>query len=307
MSIDPRTLFRKPSRLAESRREFKRARYQAGIEDLLAQLHGEPADLLPFEEVRQRLHLASRCYSGLHEVPLAQIIGSVGRHRDFTRSFLPRRSRLRERWSTIDRLAGDTGMPPIEVYKVGDCYFVLDGNHRVSVARQAKWDSIEAFVWEYKTRVPLGPYTTIDELLIKEECLEFLEHTRLDESRPEQRIEVTTPGLYRELEYRIALYQAALSQIDEQPFGYEEAATYWYDMIYTSVIQIIQQRDMLKDFPGRTEADLFVWVVRHQRELSEAYDYPVPMTEATDYVVDQHGIKWPQRFLSRLKERLPKQ
>jgi hypothetical protein len=291
-------------RLAASRKEFDSARHQASIESLLAQLRGECVDLLPFEEVRQKLRLASRFYKGLYEVPLSQIIGSVGRHRDFTRSFLPRHSGIRDRWARIDQLAAGTGMPPIELYKVGDSYFVLDGNHRVSVAGRAEAFSIEAHVWEYQTRVPLEPNTTIDDLLIKEEYLEFLERTRLDQSRPEQRIEFTVPGGYRELEYWITLYQAALSQIDERPFSYEEAATYWYDMIYTSVVQIIQQQDMLKDFPGRTETDLFVWVVRHQQELSEAYGYPVPMTEASDYVVDQHGIKWPRRFLLALKERL---
>lgn len=291
-------------RLAASRKEFESARQQASIESLLAQLRGECVDLLPFEEVRQKLRLASRFYKGLYEVPLSQIIGSVGRHRDFTRSFLPRHSEMRDRWARIDQLAAETGVPPIELYKVGDSYFVLDGNHRVSVARRAGAFSVEAHVWEYQTRVPLEPDTTIDDLLIKEEYLEFLERTRLDQSRPEQRIEFTVPGGYRELAYWITLYQAALSQIDECPFSYEEAATYWYDMIYTSVVQIIQQQDMLKDFPGRTETDLFVWVMRHQQELSEAYGYPVPMTEASDYVVDQHGIKWPRRFLLALKERL---
>jgi hypothetical protein len=290
--------------LAASRQEFGRARYQAAVEDILAQLRGQPADLLPFEEVRQKLHLASRSYRGLHEVPLDKIVGSVGRYRDFTRSFLPRRSRLRQRWSRVDRLAAEQGVPPIELYKVGDCYFVLDGNHRVSVAHQAQSPAIEAHVWEYQTRIPLLPDTVVDDLLIKKEYLEFLEHTRLDHSYPDQRIEFTVPGGYRELEYQVAFYQDALGKIDGRPFGYEEAAAYWYDMIYTAVVQIIEQRGVLKDFPGRTQADLFVWVVRHQRELSEAYGYTVPMTQASDHVVGEHGVKWPRRLLMALKKRL---
>jgi hypothetical protein len=305
MRLDPRSLQTSSgSSLAASRQEFDRARYQAAIEDMLAQLRGQPADLLPFEEVRQKLHLASRSYRGLHEVPLGKIVGSVGRYRDFTRSFLPRCSRLRQRWSRVDRLAAEQGVPPIELYQVGDCYFVLDGNHRVSVARQAQAPAIEAHVWEYQTRIPLHPDTTIDDLLIKEEYMEFLEHTRLDQSRSDQNIAFTIPGGYRELEYQITLYQDALSQIDGRPFGYEEAATYWYDMIYTAVVQIIEQQDVLKDFPGRTQADLFVWVVRHQRELSEAYGYTVPMIQASDHVVDEHGVKWPRRLLMALKKRL---
>lgn len=291
---------------AASRQEFELARQRAAIEDMLGHLRGAPADLLPFEEVRQKLRLSSRSYKGLHEVPLEQIIGSVNRCHEFTRSFLPRREKMRERWARIDHLAAERGMPPVELYKVGDAYFVLDGHHRVSVARRAKAHSIEAHVREYQTSVPLEPDTRVDDLLIKAEYREFLDHTQLDKSRPEQRIEFTAPGCYQELEHHVALYQVALSQIDGEPFTYEEAAAYWYDMIYTSVVQIIQQRDMLKDFPGRTEADLFVWVVNHQKELSEAYGHTVPMTQASDHVATKHRPWWPRRFFKTLKRRLSK-
>jgi len=287
-----------------SRKEFDRAHYQAVVEDLLARFRGEPADLLPFEEVRQRLNLTSRSYRGVQTVLLTQIVGSVDRYRDFNRNFLPRRLEMRQRWVNVDRLVADGSMPAIELYKVGDAYFVLDGNHRVSVARRAGIEFVEAHVWEYTTRVPLEPDTKIDDLVLKQERLEFLERTCLDRNCPEQHIQFTRPGGYRELEYQIALYQDVLSQIDERPFSYQEAAVLWYDMLYTSVVQIIEMRNVLKDFPGRTEADLFVWLVRNQRELSEVYSYEVPMSEATDFVVDRYGAKWPRRFWVALKERL---
>jgi hypothetical protein len=290
--------------MAASRKEFDSARNRAAIEDILGQLRGAPTNLLPFEEVHQKLRLSSRSYRGMHEVPLDQIIGSVGRYREFTRKFLPRGPVKRERWMRIDQLATETGLPPVELYKVGDSFFVLDGHHRISVARQAKYHTIEAHVREYQTSVPLEPDTTPDDLLIKAEYREFLDRTGLDKSRPEQRIAFTLPGSYQKLEYQIALYQDALSQIDGEPFSYQEAATYWYDMIYTSVVQIIQQQDMLKDFAHRTEADLFVWVVNHQKELSEAYGYTVPMTEASDHVSTEHRPRRSRRFLRALKKRL---
>ncbi len=274
------------------------------MEDLLAQLRGQSADLLPFEEVHHRLRLASRAYRGLRNVPVDRIIGSVGRYRDFTRSFLPRREQLRQRWLRVDRLAAECGVPPIELYQVGEVYFVLDGNHRVSVARRSKWPTIEAHVWEYASRISLEPDTTVDDLLIKAEYVEFLEHTRLDQTRPEQRILFSIPGSYRELEFQIALFQDALSRIDGQPFDVTEAAALWYDMIYTAVVQIIQQQGVLARFPGRTEADLFVWIVQHQKELSEEYGYTVPMTAATDHVADHHGVGWPRRFLIALSKKL---
>lgn len=289
-----------------SQREFDAAHGRVVVEAMLSRLRGEPTDLLPFEEVRQKLRLASRAYRGIQDVPLDQIIGSVDRYHEFTRSFLPRYYKMRQRWAKVDQLSATQGLPPVELYKVADTYFVIDGHHRISVARQAQAEFIEAHVREYTTSVPLTPNTTLEDLLIKSEYREFLDHTGLDKSRPEQRIEFTAPCGYCDLEHRIALYQAALSQIDGEPFSYQQAAAYWYDMIYTAVVQIIQQRDMLKDFPNRTEADLFVWVVNHQQELSEEYGCTVPMIEASEHVATKHRPWWPRRYLEALKRRLLK-
>ena len=293
---------RQPSSESSLPDEFARARRRAFVQDIMAPLRGAPADLLPFEELREKLRLQSRVYCGLQDVPLRQIVSSVERYTDFTRAFLPRYQVSRERWQRLSSLRGR--LPPVDLYKVGDAYCVVDGNHRVSVARHAGARTIRAQVWEYQTRVPVEPETTLDDLLAKEEYLEFLEHTRLDESRPEQPIVLTALGGYRELEGQIAVLQAALSQIDARPFSYEEAATYWYDMIYTAVLQIIREKDMLRDFPGRTEADLFVWVSSHQRELSEAYGYTVMMSDAADQVKGRSGSKWVRRSLFALKKRL---
>jgi hypothetical protein len=292
------------SDLIVSQREFDAAHGRVAVEAILSKLSGAPTDLLPFEEVRQKLRLSSRAYRGRHDVPLDQIIGSVDRDHEFTRSFLPRHDKMRNRWATVDQLTAERGLLPVELYKVSDTYFVIDGHHRISVARQAGANSIEAHVREYQTSVHLTPDTTVEDLLIKAEYREFLDRTGLDKSRPEQRIEFTAPGGYRDLEHRIALYQAALGQIDGEPFSYQDAAAYWYDMIYTAVVQIIQQRDMLQDFPDRTEADLFVWVVNHQQELSEEYGYTVPMTKAGEHVAARHRPRWPRRYLSVLKRRI---
>ena len=282
--------------------DFDRARRRAFVQDMLAPLRNAPVNLLPFEHVRQKLHLDSPTYLGLEDVPLDRIVGSVGRYLDFNRAFLPRHDASRQRWQRVLTLQGRAS--PVDLYKVGDAYFVVDGNHRVSAARQTGAWTISAQVWEYSTRVPLEPETTFDELLIKKEYVEFLKHTHLDASRPEQYIELTSPGGYRELEYQITLSQAALSQIDGRALDYKEAAACWYDMIYTPVLQIVCQKNILRYFPGRTEADLLVWVSRRQQELSDAYGYTVPITEATDDLLARHGIKWPRRFFFALRERL---
>jgi poly(3-hydroxybutyrate) depolymerase len=84
-------------------------------------------------------------------------------------SFLPRSNDMQERWERVNKIASTQGVPPVEVYQVGEAYFVLDGNHRVSVARQMGSDHIEAHVWEFSTPVGLSGEADLNELLIKTE------------------------------------------------------------------------------------------------------------------------------------------
>ena len=64
----------------------------------------------------------------------------------------------------VDAVADNIGFPPIDVYKVGDVYFVRDGNHRVSVARELEAPTIQAYVTEVRTKVPLSPDDQPDDL-----------------------------------------------------------------------------------------------------------------------------------------------
>jgi hypothetical protein len=125
------------------------ARRGALIQKVVCAIKNCSVDLIPFEEVRNRLNLNQRLYRGVQEVELERIRGSVGRYRDFTSTFLPRSRHLRQRWQRVRAGIISHGMPPIEVCQVGDDYFVVDGNHRVSIARQEGWKTIEAYVYEY--------------------------------------------------------------------------------------------------------------------------------------------------------------
>lgn len=98
--------------------EWEQARRSAFVQQVLAAFTQRSTDLLPFEDVRQGLHLSTMHYLGLQDVPLDHIVGSVGRYRDFTRAFFPRQASLRERWQWVSWLATmDQGLPPIELYK----------------------------------------------------------------------------------------------------------------------------------------------------------------------------------------------
>lgn len=273
----------------QATQDFNRARRKAFIQNLLALITQRPVDLLSFEEVRERLHLRSRRFRGLQEITLDKIVGSMGRYREFTRTFLPRRGELADRWRKVNQMVKTGGLPPIEVYQVGEVYFVKDGNHRVSVARQSGAPTIEAYVWEFPTKVPLTSETTLDDLIIKEEYLEFLNHTKLNELRPQLRIEFTAPGRYQELESQIAEHRYCLSQSQGRDIPHSEAVADWYDNVYLPAVEAIRRANvMARFFPGRTEADLCIWVFRHQQRLQERYCDQVSAEEATADFVDQH-------------------
>jgi hypothetical protein len=84
-------------------------------------------------------------------VPVEKIVGSVGRHEDFDPDFLPAKASLEARWKRIDRAyhRGEE-LPPVVLRKLGDDYFVEDGNHRVSVARFHGAEWIDAYVTEFR-------------------------------------------------------------------------------------------------------------------------------------------------------------
>jgi hypothetical protein len=130
--------------------EFQRALRKGRLESFFKRITGHPYHLLSFEAIKMDLNLVSRTGRERQEIRLDQIIGSVDKSEWFTRSLLPLSTRLENRWGIIYTLMqGSRGFPPIEVYKVGRDYFILDGHHRASVARYLGNRVIEAYVIEW--------------------------------------------------------------------------------------------------------------------------------------------------------------
>lgn len=251
--------------------EFERARRQAEIDRLGAWLRGRDDRLLPFDTIRRNLRQQSPLYRGIHQVALDEIVGSVGRYDEMTRQFLPLNDSLKNRWVKMVELAQTEGWPPVELYKVGNVYFVRDGNHRVSAARQLKFPSIEAHVWEYPDDIAIGPKDSLDEVLNRFRERVFLEKTGLNQRYPDYDIRFTAGGRYPELQAQIEDLRQKLELIDEREVSFEEAADAWYEVVYLPSVQIIRESGLLSAFPGRTEADLFAWMSLHRDRLSEEY------------------------------------
>lgn len=276
-----------PNLLASARTDFQLARQQAALQDVLARLTGRSTSLLAFGEAYKRLRATGMMDRGLKDIPVAAIVGSVNRYGDFTRSFLPRLDNDVERWAAVKALSVDpsrTGLEPIQVYQIGDAYFVSDGNHRVSVARQMGTPTIEAYVIEVKTRAGLSADAGPEELTLKAELADFLERTGLDRSRPGSDFTVTVPGQTLTLLAQIEAVAATLGGTDG---GIEAAAERWYDEVYQPVVLSIRDRGILRDFPDRTETDLFLWILEHRDELEAELGWQVKPAAAAESLLAQ--------------------
>jgi nucleotide-binding universal stress UspA family protein len=151
--------------------------------------------------------------------------------------------------------------------------------------------------------VPLSPEVQPDDLILKAEYADFLERTRLDELRPEADLSVTVPGQYQALEEHIEVHRYFMGLEQEREVPYKEAVSHWYDEVYLPVIQVIRERGILRDFPGRTETDLYLWVSEHRAALEQALGWEIkPEAAATD-LATQFSPR-PQRVVARVGERI---
>jgi len=205
---------------------------------------------------------------------------------------LPTQDRTAARWRSIARAHyDDVSLPPVKLYKIGDAYFVLDGNHRVSVARERGAEFVDAEVIEAQTSVPVTAELDADDLEIKGEYAHFLDRTRLDELRPEQDIEFTIGGGYRRLLEHVAVHRYFMGLEQQQYIPEDDAVCDWYDHLYVPMARIIRENNILTDFPGRTEADLYLWIMDHQHYLRAQFGTGVKTERAAKHFADRYTTR----------------
>jgi hypothetical protein len=189
-------------------------------------------------------------------------------------------------------MASDVILPPVKLYKVGDIYFVYDGNHRVSVAKKTGVKYIDAEVIEFVTDVPLKPDMDPNKIFILAEREKFFNLTKLNKNRPDSvKIRVTAPGQYDALLGQINKLMVQMNEdrkADEKMVTFEEAATIWYDQIYLPAIEIIKHYGLLDKFPDRTKTDLYIWINEHKRFLSLKYGREVVIKFAAKDILNRY-------------------
>jgi hypothetical protein len=283
--------------------DFERAFQKGFWRKVLRWLTGESNDLLPFDAVKDRLPIQGQHYIGLCQVPIDQIVGSLGRYRDFDRAFVPLQKRTKDRWVSIDKAHYESiSLPAVELYKMGDVYFVRDGNHRVSVARERGQLIVDAFVTEIDIPVPLTIDDELADLELKGEYARFIEQTRLSQLRPEADFELTLPGEYKRILEHISVHRWYLGEQRNTDIPYPEAVVSWYDNVYSPLARIIQDQHLVSHFPNRTVGDLYLWIIEYQWYRREAYKVEYAFEDAADKFIDDFE-QWPAGKLVDLLKR----
>lgn len=278
--------------------DFDSARARAFRRSLRTVLTGRAERLRSMEPMLRAAGVEARAAGGVQEIPLDRIAGSIApdfKSGDFDPGFLPLNRRMRERWTRIYQamVEGDE-LPPIDVYKVDDLYYVIDGHHRVSVARSLGRPTINARVVNVRTRAPLRPGADPESLLRAAEYAAFLATTQLHRTRPEARLECSGLGRYDVILDHILGHAYFLSREAGRQVPLEEAAASWYDHVYQPVAKAIRAHHVLDRLHGWTEADLYVEITRRWLELSKEGDASGP-DPAIDSLLHEHARRWWRR------------
>lgn len=227
--------------------------------------------LKSFQEKLQEEKLISWRDLGYQTIEVDKIVGSVGRYLDFDGEFKPLKEGSYHRLKEIeDAILRGKVLPPIEVYKIKDEYYVLDGNHRVAVARKLGQKEIDAHVIEY-----LPPQDSLENILYRERS-DFEMLTGLKD------IVLTEVGQYKKLISQIMEHKYYISERKRKEIDIKRSARDWYKNIYLPIVKIIEKERILDAFPGRTLSDLYVYISDHKWLESQKRGYDIGFHKAIE-------------------------
>ncbi|MGH9118554.1 MAG: ParB/RepB/Spo0J family partition protein [Acidimicrobiales bacterium] len=228
-------------------------------------LGGDTQELLPLDEVTRRLRLFEQSYRGVRPIPVSSIVGTVDRSGDFDREFLPRRSAMEQRWNRVEHVVDEGEVPPIVVYELEGRYFLVDGHHRVAIARQRGIEYLDAEVTSIRTRYPLPAGADIAQVIHSQAEHVFLEESGLAQARPGARITTRSPAGYVELLEQVKVHGYDLTRQLGRVLAPEEVAAHWYDKVYRPTLDTIRTHGLPDLFEEATEGDLFLAIQRRMR------------------------------------------
>lgn len=246
---------------ADAENDFLRARRQQVLAGLAARMLGKDTGdrrALPFQDVVDALGLVSEVSLGVKVIPVDRIVGSVDKVRDFDPKFRPRSGNSRRRWERIAEAArrGEP-LPPIDVYQIGDMYFVRDGHHRVSVYRALELPSIEADVRLVQTLVEPDDVRSHSDLSDQELLRLLAQRVPLGKTARRQ-LRLSDPKQAPWLAEMVEAWSARLMFAEGVLLTRAEAARRWYEEEFAPVTGLIQEGNLLER--GETPADAYMRV-----------------------------------------------
>jgi hypothetical protein len=261
----------------DAQHDFLRARRSATMARLGARLRGTPDDvrlILPYEEVVAALGFVSERRVGLRVVPLDSIVGTVDRGRDFDRTFRPTSGRVRSRWEHIAAaMRRGEALPPIDLVRIGEIYFVRDGHHRVSVARALGRTDIDGYVTDVVTRIGADRAITLADLPLKSHTRVFFERVPLpDDARSE--IALSDPWDYGVLAEAVEAWGFRTTQDRGEPISRRETAFLWLENEYRPVVEMLREADLIGE-QTETEAYMRVSAERYRLLRTHRWDEDV--------------------------------
>lgn len=256
-----------------------------------------PSELLLFDEAEQRLQPFHRHYVGVRPIPVANVVGTDSRGSDFDRDFRPRRRDVVRRMHQVSVAFPDGDFSPIVVYQLGDAYFVIDGHHRVAVARRRGVEMIDAEVTELVSRWHLDADADVVQLIHAEQQRIFMRDSGLEQTRPNARIAFSRPAGYLELLENVQIHGYHLMVEQGRALGQAMIAADWYERVYLPTIEAIRRDGLADAHPEATEGDLFL--LAYQRRRVEYPDRGCPPLDQLPPVRrDGTGRRWGvRRFL----------
>jgi hypothetical protein len=263
--------------LLEAREQFDSARHRA-FWRALGRIPGRYHTLrLPtLDRVLRAAQFEGRSSRGVQEILLDKVVGTVtaAKRIDFDSAFLPLARRQRERWSRLYAFmsAGFGDVPPIDVYQLEDAYYVIDGHHRVSIARALGRDRIEAKVTEIKTRAPIGADLSRPALQHVADYARFLERTGLDRVRPQARVALIGFGRYDELHAHIVGHKYFVSLEQQRDVPFDVAAASWYDNVFVPVNQLVRKHGIVERMRRKSTAvDAYLAITKSWLERGDSH------------------------------------
>lgn len=291
---------------SQATEDFNRARNKARFTNIFNIINTEKKELLSYSDVKTMAKAKSQTYRGMKVVPIEKIIGSEGRYKDFSKAFLPQKDHLRYRWESIDRAhLTDFILPPISLFKIGDVYFVRDGNHRVSVAKMQGSFAIDAEVVELTTEITITPEMTKSDLresVLLYEREQMIKESKLDTMINMDKIRFTSLGRYDEMLRHIQGHKYFINQKIETELTLKDGTISWFENVYSPIIEIIKKENMLSRFPGRTESDIYIWTIKHWDGLKWKYGQEYPLDDA----VKEYSQIYGKGFMQQIKDFLQK-